>query len=62
MRKYFVPCILAHASEFVDQVACSSLVPPLLVSFECGYCPKGVAGALPHDKRNEIFLSLDASD
>ena len=46
-EKYFFPCALAHARESVeDQVAYSTPVPPLLISFKCGYCPKGVAGAL----------------
>ena len=44
-KKYFFPCVLAHCNN--NQVTCSNtLAPPLLVSFECGYCPKGVAGAL----------------
>ena len=44
--KYFLPCVLAlaHGSD-----ACQTLdtpVPTLHVSFECGYVPKGAAGAL----------------
>ena len=45
-EKYFFPCALAHANESDDDQIASTLVPPLMVSFKCGYCPKGVAGAL----------------
>ena len=45
--KFFFPCVLAHASEpEKNQEAYKSPIPSLLISFECGYCPKGVAGAL----------------
>ena len=47
--KYFFPCALSHADE-VRKDFCrdteSSPVPPLVVSFKCGYCPRGVSGAL----------------
>ena len=44
--EFFLPCVLAHASSnrqamFVDQP-----IPSLLVTFRCGYCPKGLFGAL----------------
>ena len=45
-EKYFFPCVLAHANESDDDQIASTPVPPLMVSFKCGYCPKGVAGAL----------------
>ena len=41
---YFLPCVLGHAN--VSKLDTTSEIPGLLVSFECGYCPKGVAGAL----------------
>ena len=45
--QYFIPCVLAHSegSSAGTSAACSS-VPPLLVTFESGYCPKGLFGAL----------------
>ena len=46
-RKLFFPCVLAHTSKAkMKQVTGSTPVPSLVVSFECGYCPKGVTGAL----------------
>ena len=47
-RKYFFPCVLAHAAETALQqlMLTATPVPQLIVTFECGYCPKGLAGAL----------------
>ena len=42
--KYFLPCVLAHARE--SSSCHDTPVPTLLISFQCGYIPKGVAGAL----------------
>ena len=46
--KYFFPCAIAHADEPDKPSPQSSLypIPPLVVSFECGYRPMGLAGAL----------------
>ena len=45
--KYFLPCVLAHARESDSHsLAHDTPVPTLLISFECGYIPQGVAGAL----------------
>ena len=47
--KYFMPCVLAHSSSVFSetpQVSSASLIPPLLVWFRCGYCPKGLFPAL----------------
>ena len=51
---YFFPCVLAHvlSSKFsvfnkLSQKWTAYSVPPaLIVTFECGYCPKGLPGAL----------------
>ena len=50
-RKLFFPCVLAHTSkakkkQIVPAADTKTVRPPLMVSFECGYCPKGVTGAL----------------
>ena len=47
-RMYFFPCVLAHAAETVIQqlMLTATPIPQLIVTFECGYCPKGLAGAL----------------
>ena len=46
--KYFFPCAIAHADEPDKASPRSGLhtIPPLVVSFECGYRPMGLAGAL----------------
>ncbi len=44
--KYFLPCVLAHACKSDSLLTYDTPVPNLLISFECGYIPKGVAGAL----------------
>ena len=43
--KYFAPAALAHA-ELPPNAESKDLIPPLLVVFESGYCPKGMFGAL----------------
>ena len=45
LTKYFLPCVLAH-SEVCTSPVLTSDIPPLLITFKCGYCPKGLAGAL----------------
>ena len=47
-RMYFFPCVLAHAAEtaFQQLMLTATPIPQLIVTFECGYCPKGLAGAL----------------
>ena len=48
--KFFIPCVLAHSesekSESQSSLSQSSDIPPLLITFKCGYCPKGLSGAL----------------
>jgi len=41
---YFMPCVLSHAA--IDTSTRDEEIPPLLVIFRCGYCPKGVFSAL----------------
>ena len=45
LTKYFLPCVLTH-SEVCTSPVLTSDIPPLLITFKCGYCPKGLAGAL----------------
>ena len=46
-EKYFMPCAIAHLDEakssHLDQ---PGTVPPLLITFKSGYCPKGLFGTL----------------
>ena len=46
--QYFIPCVLAHfeGSQSSTSDTTISRVPPLLVTFESGYCPKGLFGAV----------------
>ena len=44
---YFMPCVLSHAVNSAstnDSDHC--YIPPHLIAFRCGYCPKGVFSAL----------------
>ena len=48
---YFMPCVLAAESSSVlssetPQVPSAASIPPLLVCFRCGYCPRGLFPAL----------------
>ena len=46
--KYFFPCALSHANEPDVQLTQTdpNCIPPLVVSFECGYRPMGLATSL----------------
>ena len=46
VEKYFMPCVLSHAAPTSVGETTSSKVPPLFITFRCGYCPKGVFSAL----------------
>ena len=46
VEKYFMPCVLSHAEPTNVEEKASSKVPPLFITFRCGYCPKGVFSAL----------------
>ena len=42
-----MPCVLSHAAPKARiREEASSKVPPLFITFRCGYCPKGVFSAL----------------
>ena len=43
---YLLPCVWAHANEASFSPRRHSKVPILALTFSCGYCPKGVTGAL----------------
>ena len=48
-RMYFFPCVLAHTERETPRHQLSLRCTPvsnLIVTFECGYCPKGLPGAL----------------
>ena len=46
-KKYFMPCAIAHLDKpSPTQTATIATIPPLLITFKSGYCPKGLFGAL----------------
>ena len=45
-HKLFIPCVLAHADSAFHPPRQHSAVPTLAIVFDCGYCPKGVTGAV----------------
>ena len=42
--KYFIPCVLNHVSSPSSETETD--IPPLNITFGCGYCPKGLFGVL----------------
>ena len=44
--KLFMPCILKSTKSSGSEASRDPNVPPLLVCFDCGYCPKGIFPAL----------------
>lgn len=44
--KLFIPCVLAHADKALYPPRQHSAVPTLAIVFDCGYCPKGITGAV----------------
>ena len=66
--KYFLPCAIPHANKPQERsTQTNQSIPPLVVTFECGYCPMGLAGALikylmTNERRSKYFtwnLSTD---
>ena len=64
---YFFPCVLAHMltpkvslfDKLTHKTKKNAHVPPLLVTFKCGYCPKGLPGALiSYLMANEMMSSF----
>ena len=46
-EKYFMPCAIAHLDKAsAAQPDTIATIPPLLITFKSGYCPKGLFGAL----------------
>ena len=47
VEKYFMPCVLSHAAPKARiQEEAPSKIPPIFITFGCGYFPKGVFSAL----------------
>ena len=63
---YFFPCALAHTDDVKDSDSelesqlMSSPISPLVVTFQCGYCPKGLPGAfIKYLMTNEMKSCLE---
>jgi len=62
--RYFIPCVLAHSGNSQSTVSSTTLscACPLLVTFEIGYCPKGLFGSLAvHLLENKMVSRLEWS-
>ena len=65
-KRYFMPCAIAHLDEetAIGQKP-SPTIPPLLITFKSGYCPKGLFGSLVACITNKrvanCVLNLDES-
>jgi len=64
--RYFMPCAIAHLDEDpATGDTKSATIPPLLITFKSGYCPKGLFGALvaciASKKVENCVLNLDES-
>ena len=63
---YFMPCAIAHLCEESTIISETKLpIPPLLITFKTGYCPKGLFGALvaciANQELSNCVLDLDSS-
>ena len=59
-EKLLIPCVWKHADESCNPPRQHSSVPTLAITFDCGYCPKGVAGAtVKYLMTNEMNSKLD---
>lgn len=66
-EKYFMPCAITHLTETSSSNSrCSAIIPPLLIRFESGYCPKGLFGVLVacivNKQVGQYKLRLDETD
>ena len=66
-ERYFMPCAIAHLDEASStHPSQSAMIPPLLITFKSGYCPKGLFGTLVACIANKqvanCTLSLDESE
>ena len=66
-EKYFMPCAITHIDKASSGHSTqSATIPPLLITFKSGYCPKGLFGSLVACIVNrqvaKCKLSLDESE
>ena len=65
-ESYFMPCAVAHLEPSASGVSQSDAIPPLLITFKSGYCPKGLFGSLvsciANKRVSNSTLDLDQSE
>ena len=65
-KSYFMPCALTHLEHSASCVSQSDAIPPLLITFKSGYCPKGLFGSLisciANKRVSNSTLDLDQSE
>ena len=60
--RYFMPCALTHLEPSAIGFPQPAAIPPLLVIFKSGYCPKGLFGSLIACIARNTKLDLDKSN
>ena len=61
-ESYFMPCAVTHLKPSLVGLPQRAPIPPLLVTFKSGYCPKGLFGSLVACIVKNYTLNLDKSD
>ena len=65
-ESYFMPCALTHLEPSAIGISQSDAIPPLLITFKSGYCPKGLFGSLvsciANKRVSNSTLDLDQSE
>ena len=60
-ESYFMPCAIAHLEPTTIGLPQPAPIPPLLITFKSGYCPKGLFGSLVACIAKNSPLNLDRS-
>ena len=61
-ESYFMPCAVTHLEPTDTGFSKSAAIPPLLITFKSGYCPKGLFGSLVACIARNTTLNLDKSN
>ena len=61
-ESYFMPCAVTHLEPSAIGFPQPAAIPPLLITFKSGYCPKGLFGSLIACIARNTTLDLDKSN
>ena len=61
-ESYFMPCAVTHLEPTDIGLPQPAAIPPLLITFNSGYCPKGLFGSLIACIARNTTLDLDKSN